>query len=94
VSPSNGSQVTTKITLVGGSLVWGTAPLTDTALNTPLHGATIAMQGIDKTALDLMARTGRKISERALASFWFESATGLAEAGARLVRRSRKADNR
>jgi len=64
------------------------------ALNTPLRGATIAMQGIDKTALELMARTGRKISEQALASFRFESATDLAEAGARLARRSRKADNR
>ncbi len=52
------------------------------------------MQGIDITALELMARTGRKISEQALASFRFESATGLAEAGARLARRSRKADNR
>lgn len=64
------------------------------AHNTPLHGAAIAMQGIDITALELMARTGRKISEQALASFRFESATGLAEAGARLARRSRKADNR
>ncbi len=84
-----------KITFVGGgSLVWGMAPLADMAHNTPLHGATIAMQGTSKTVLELMARTGRKISEQALASFRFESATDLAAAGARLVRRSRKAGNR
>jgi hypothetical protein len=38
------------------------------------------MQGIDKSALELMACTGRKISEQALASFRFESATDLAAA--------------
>ena len=78
---TDGTQVTTKITfVVVGSLVWGTALLTDMALDTPLHGATVVLQDSDQAALDLMARTRRKISEQALASFRFESATDLAAA--------------
>jgi len=48
-----------KITFVGGgSLVWGTMLLTDLALNPTLHGATIVLQDVDRSALDLMLEMG------------------------------------
>ena len=70
-----------KITFVGGgSLVWGTMLLTDLALNPTLHGSTIMLQDVDRSALDLMLAMGRLISERAGAAFRMEAALDLAEA--------------
>jgi len=70
-----------KITFVGGgSLVWGTMLLTDLALNPTLHGATIVLQDVDRSALDLMLEMGRLISDRGAAGFRLEAALDLAEA--------------
>jgi len=51
-----------KIAFVGGSsLEWGTELLIDMALDSPLRGARIMLHDIDRAALDLLARMGRKI---------------------------------
>jgi len=70
-----------KITFVGGgSLVWGTMLLTDLSLNPTLHGSTIMLQDVDRSALDLMLEMGRLISDRARAGFRMEAALELTEA--------------
>lgn len=70
-----------KITFVGGgSLVWGTMLLTDMALNPTLHGTTIVLQDVDRSALDLMLEMGRLISDPGAAGFRLEAALDLAEA--------------
>jgi alpha-galactosidase len=70
-----------KIAFVGGgSLVWGTMLLTDLALTKTLHQATIVLQDVDRSALDLMVAMGRKISDEAGAGFRMEAVPDLAEA--------------
>jgi alpha-galactosidase len=70
-----------KITFIGGgSLVWGTMLLTDLSLNPTLHGSTIMLQDVDRSALDLMLEMGRLISDRAGAAFRMEAALELTEA--------------
>ena len=70
-----------KIVFVGGgSLVWGTMLLTDLALTKTLHQATIVLQDVDRSALDLMVAMDRKISEEAGAGFRMEAIPDLAEA--------------